>query len=261
MSLLVITATRGSSLHLEATVRSVAALGDSARHVLVCPEALGKTLAKAYPHTQVVHESGGGLYAAINDARSSAKEDFVTYINDDDLLDAAGLVAARRCLASDESLAFVYGRVAMIDAQGKELGELPIARRAEDLLALIAGGIMPLAQPGTLCRRSGLDKLGWFDSTFRLAGDLDLFVRALTAGLTFAYVDQRVALFRIHAGQLSKAADEAREEHARAISGLELSPSLCEAALRRFRWDNRWVYLQRMLRHGPKRMSTLYKHG
>ena len=81
---------------------------------------------------------------------------------------------------------------------------LPVARRGQDLPALLARGIMPLAQPGTVIRRSLVERLGGFDETFRSAGDLDFFVRALAAGARFEFVDARVADFRLHAGQLSK---------------------------------------------------------
>ena len=217
-------------------------------------------MAKRFPEVQVIAEVGSCLYGALNSARHMPRSTgLITWINDDDLLDAVGVRLACGRLATDASVSVVYGRVELIDAAGACLGELPVARRAGDLPALIAAGIMPLAQPGTVIRREALDALNWFDPSYRLAGDLDLFVRALKVGVAFAYVDVKLAEFRLHAGQLSKNEREAAGEQARAIAGWR--PARLGWALWRFRWDNRWVYLARIRRHGFRRMKTLYRYG
>ena len=69
-------------------------------------------------------------------------------------------------------------------------------------------------------RRAALAPVGSFDPGFRLAGDLDLFVRALQAGVRFAFVDAEVAQFRLHRGQLSKDETTAEREHARIVARL-----------------------------------------
>lgn len=259
MSLRVITATRGYSVHLAATAASVAAVPGT-RHVLVCPAAMGSELARKFPGGTLLAEGGKGLYAALNTGLDApGDEELVTWLNDDDLLEPAGVAAARELFARDASLGAVYGRVDLIDAGGLRLGELPVAHHAADLLPLIAAGVMPLAQPGTIFRRSALAGVGRFDPTFRLAGDLDLFARALQADLPFAFLDQPVAQFRLHGGQLSKDEDNARREHARVVAALPRLPAL--GARWRFRLANLPVYLERIRRHGFKRMHTLYRHG
>lgn len=262
MSLLVVTATRGECAHLAQTVRSVAALRSGKRHLLVCPASASSPLAARFPESEIAIEEGGGLYAALNSARAEAAEaEFVTWINDDDTLDAGGIERSLELMRRTPGVAAVYGRVGLIDGESEGLGELPVARRAEDLVALLAAGVMPLAQPGTVLRRECMDALTWFDASYRLAGDLDLFARALRAGSRFAFQNSRVASFRLHAGQLSKDEARARMEHARAVAGLAVAEGEGRAALRRFRWDNRWVYLRRVLRHGPRRMASLYRHA
>lgn len=259
MSLRVITATRGYSAHLAITAASVAAV-PVARHVLVCPAAMGSELARKFPGGTLLAEAGQGLYAALNTGlEAPGDEEFVTWINDDDLLVPAGVAAALKLFAADASLGAVYGCVELIDAGGLRLGELPVAHCAADLLPLIAAGVMPLAQPGTIFRRSALAGVGRFDPTFRLAGDLDLFVRALQAGVNFAFLDVPVAQFRLHGGQLSKDEAAAAREHARVVDALPRTSAF--AARWRFRRANLQVYLERVRRHGFKRMSSLYRHG
>jgi glycosyltransferase involved in cell wall biosynthesis len=258
MTLRVITATRGYSAHLGLAAASVTAIPGT-RHVLVCPPAMGAELARQFPGGTLLAESGKGLYAALNTGLdASGDEELVTWINDDDLLAPPGIATARELLARDATLGAVYGRVELIDTAGKRLGELPVARRADDLLPLITAGLMPLAQPGTIFRRSALAGVGRFDPSFRLAGDLDLFARALRTGLKFGFVDEVVARFRLHGGQLSKDEAAAAAEHARVVSALPPRPSF--GATLRFRAANVPVYVERIRRHGFKRMHTLYRH-
>lgn len=260
MTLRVITATRGDSALLAETVLSVAALAGPVRHVLVCPAAMRARLAQAFPQCAVVPEQGPGLYAALNTGLDApGDEEFVTWINDDDVLVPEGIAIALRRFAADATLGATYGRVELIDAAGARLGELPVARRAADLRPLLGAGLMPLAQPGTIFRRRALEPVGRFDPAFRLAGDLDLFARALAQGVGFAFVPAVVARFRLHGGQLSKDEATATREHARVVATLPPAPALL--ATLRFRLSNLAVYLERVRRHGFKRMSTLYRHG
>jgi hypothetical protein len=259
VTLRVITATRGYSAHLGLAAASVAAI-PGARHVLVCPAAMGAELARRFPGGTLLAESGKGLYAALNTGLDApGDEELVTWLNDDDLLVPAGVAVARERFARDAGLGAVYGRVELIDTDGVRLSELPVAHRADDLLPLITAGIMPLAQPGTIFRRRALAGVGRFDPSFRLAGDLDLFARALQSGVNFSFVNDSVARFRLHGGQLSKDETTAAVEHARVVSALPPLPAF--RATLRFRADNAAVYLERIRRHGFKRMHTLYRHG
>jgi Glycosyltransferase like family 2 len=256
----VITATRGESPHLAETVAAAAALGPAARHVLVAPAAAGPELAIKFPACVVLPETGGGLYAALNTGLAApGDEEFVTWINDDDVLVPAGLAAALQLFAADPALGAVYGRVSLIDGTGRRLGTLPVAHRPADLLPLIAAGLMPLAQPGTIFRRSAVAHVGAFDVSFRLAGDLDYFARALRGGVQFAFADAEVAQFRLHGGQLSKDEAAATAEQARIVGALPRLPA--GAARWRFRWANLPGYFERVRRHGFVSMQSLYRHA
>jgi hypothetical protein len=259
VSIRVITATRGSSTHLAATIASVAAVPGT-RHILVAPASACPGLRHEFPACLVLAESVAGLYGALNTGlEAPGDEEFVTWINDDDLLVGGGIACALQRAADEPALGALYGRVTLIDAGNRRAGELPVARRGDDLLPLMAAGIMPLAQPGTIFRRAALAAVGRFDPSFRLAGDLELFARALQADVRFGFVDAEVARFRLHAGQLSKDEAAAAAEHARVVAGL---PRASAALARwRFRSANLGVYLERVRRHGFVRMASLYRHG
>ncbi len=259
MKLRVVTATRGASPFWPAALAAVARAAPGAEHVVVGPAARAGDLAPAGAGIRFVAETGTGLYAALNQGLRAAGNDWeaFTWLNDDDLLLAPGFARlAADAHRTDAGVA--YGEVTLIDGRSARIGALPVARRAGDLAALLARGIVPLAQPGTVIRREVWEKLGGFDESYRLAGDLDFFVRALVAGVSFAFVPATVAAFRLSAGQLSKGRAEREEETTRALRPLRgLRPSA--AALGRFRLGNLCVYAERIRRHGWRRMDELYE--
>lgn len=260
MRALVVTPTLGSSPWLDETVASVAALS-GAQHVVVCPMAVGGELARRFPRARVVPETGNGMYAAINAGIAAASEwDVFTYLNDDDLLCAAGATAAGQLLERDLTAELVYGQVRLIDAKGSSLGWLPVAHRPDDLARLLARDVVPLAQPGTWLRAAAVKRLGGFDESYRIAGDLDMFSRALAAGMRFRYLPMEVASFRLHAGQLSKDEGVGDQERTRLLTRWKGAPAPA-SALWRFRRDNFSVYLDRIRRHGFVSMKELYRRG
>ena len=257
MKLRVVTATRGDSSFLREAVGSINLVQPNAAHLIVCPETRKPSI-PAGTQATVITETGTGLYAALNQGwRAPGEWDAFTWLNDDDLLLAPGFGGLLEALARRPEVDVAYGRVRLIGARGENLGSHPVARRGEDLAALLAGGIMPLAQPGTVIRRSLIERLGGFDETFRSAGDLDLFVRALVPGARFAFVNAWVASFRLHAGQLSKRRAEVEAETARALRPLAGAPRRLGTLLR-FRFGNAGVYCDRVRRHGFRSMRELY---
>ena len=266
MRLRIVTATRGESPFWRETVDSVAAAvaaGGGARdacdHVVVAPAAWAVREAGRTPGLTMVAERGVGLYAAINQGLRAApgEWDAFTWINDDDVLRVPEFSRLQEMMARDAGVDVAYGRVAMIDREGRRVGGIPVATRPEDLGALLAGRVIPLAQPGTIIRRRLWERLGGLDETYRFAGDMDFFARALAAGARFGFVAAEVAAFRLVAGQLSKQRDEVAAETARCVRPLAGALGGA-AALLRFRLANIGVYAERVRRHGFVSMRGLY---
>jgi hypothetical protein len=257
MKLRIVTATRGHSPFLIEAISSIKSAHPEAAQVIVCPAACVPSIV-AGAGAVVLPETGTGLYAALNQGwRALGDWDAFTWLNDDDLLLAPGFGGLLEAFARRTEVDVAYGRVGLIGARGENLGLHPVAHRGSDLKALLARGIMPLAQPGTVIRRSLIERLGGFDETFQLAADMDFFVRALVAGARFEFINARVANFRLHAGQLSKRRVAMEEETVRALRPLAGTPRSL-AALLRFRLGNAGVYGDRVRRHGFMPMRELY---
>jgi GT2 family glycosyltransferase len=259
MRVLVVTPTLGESRWLVETVASVAALRLLGVHLLVTPAPMVAELARRFPLCQVVPEPSPnrGMYAAINAGVAAGKDwDAFTWLNDDDIL-AAGFAHLCAEFERRPEIGVMYGRVALIDSAGTRVARHPVAPRGEDLAPLLARGIIPFAQPGTVIRREWFERVGGLDETYRLTGDFDFFGRALLAGAPFAFADTTVASFRLRAGQLSKQRGEMEAEKTRALKPFA-SVRRGRLAWWRFRCSNLALYLERLPRHGWRSMREIY---
>jgi hypothetical protein len=256
MKLLVLTPTLGESRWLEETVASVAGLPVACRHVLIAPEKAVSVLSARFPAAQVVPERGVGMYAAINAGLAEVGDwDAFTYLNDDDLLLPNFAAVAQTAARAGDRPLIVYGRVRLIDAQGRRLGAIPVSPAPSLNRALYAQRIEPVYQHGTLVTRAALGALGGFDETMRFCGDSEFLARACVTGVPFAHVGgAAVAAFRLRAGQLSKNRAALVAERARVDQKLGLLTSGMTLRHRwvrwRFRGANLCVYAERIARHG-----------
>ena len=258
----IVVPTLGHSPWLSESIGSSTAVSGAV--VLVVPGDVVAARGLADSGVLQVSDQGSGLYSALNTGFCAPGGwSAGTWLNDDDRLVADGFRKALAVLESRPELSAVYGRVRLIDAEGHYLAEIPVARSGADLGPLLATGMIPLAQPGTVFRRDLFERLGGLDARYRAAGDMDFFQRALAAGLQFGFVDAVVAEFRVHGGQISKQSDLRRRETdavsvaARAVHGWA---DRARWARWRFRWRNLGVYADRVRRHGFVSMERLYAH-
>ena len=208
------------------------------------------------------NEPPGGLYAALNQGLGQAGEwEWFSYINDDDRLgpDFAAL-AERHCRVGNEGV-IGFGRVAMIDEGGRYLYDFPSSGRMDDLPALLAEGIMPFTQQGMIAHREVWERLGGFDASYRLAGDLDFWVRAHRAGYVFRFYNLRVGEWRLRKGQLSGDYAGMAEETSRCLAGVRAEAPgrwTRELARLRFRLRNASHYARRFWRLRCLRQARVF---
>ena len=254
LQVLVVTPTLGQSPWLPLTVESVARLPFPCAHVLVAPAGAVAELTARFPHTRVIPEPGGGMYAAIN-AGLAAVENWraFTYIHDDDLL--LPRFAEVMALARTAGPRIVYGGVRLINTQGRRIGAIPISPFPSLNRLLYAQRIEPVFQHGTVATRAVVEQLGPFDSSFRFCGDSEFLARACVAGIPFFCATKKVvAAFRLRAGQLTKNLPVMLEEHHRLYDKLKLPADRIAPRHRwarlAFRTANVPVYAERVARHG-----------
>lgn len=252
--LLVVTPTLGQSEFLNQTVCSVRRVQQIAKHILVHPAKAQLGFSCGDQEMELVEgPSVRGLYAAINDAVSRYDGDWthITYINDDDALgDEFPEAWHNHCSRTPDH--FGYGRVSIIDTNGKKKTEVPIARSPRCFEALLAQGISPLNQQGMIVPRSLWQRLGGFRTQYSLCADLDFWLRAYRAKWPFAFHYKEVGKFRMRPGQLSGDIDRMRREiEAVWRDGLPSRPVDLWWSKLLFRMTNANIYLGRLIRGIP----------
>ncbi len=202
-----------------------------------------------------------GLYGALNLGLSQGYWDWFSYVNDDDRLGADfARLAAVHCRPENRRV-IAFGRVSMIDEAGRSLYDFPTTDRLGDLAALLSEGIMPFTQQGMIASRDVWETLGGFDARYRLAGDLDFWVRAWQAGFEFRFYDLRVGDWRLRAGQQSADGQRMWAEQERCLAAIREKAPPRRArfvAKWRFRLRNTPNYLARFWRLRRLRQSTVF---
>lgn len=162
---------------------------------------------EAYPNVTFSWESSAdsGMYDAINKALNGLDipgDAFVGWLNADDLL-ADGAVQAVEAAAKIYGVEWVYGLTSVIALGGDEHVKQELYPRA-----LLAAGIADgrfwrfFQQEGCFFRKRLWDAAGGCDSSFKLAGDWDLW-RNMADRAEPVFIPQKLGSFVVREGQLS----------------------------------------------------------
>jgi glycosyltransferase involved in cell wall biosynthesis len=138
-----------------------------------------------------------GMYDAVNRGFRRAQGEILAYQNADDRYVVPGAVsAAVRCFEEQPEADVVYGDFRYIDAAGHPLRE--VRARAFDLARLRRYSFVP--PHAAFVRRRVVEEGHWLDSSLRLPGDWDWFLRLALAGKRFVHLPVVLAEFRRHPG-------------------------------------------------------------
>ena len=143
---------------------------------------------------RLIQEEDDGLYFAWNKAIELVNTDFMFFLNADDTLHgSAGLEALVNYLNENDDYICASGMTKMIRRDGK------IARRGKRLRSNRFYGEMPIVTPATVFRRSCLQQIGGFDTSYSIASDYDLAQRLLAkyCHTNFAFIECDIVNFSI----------------------------------------------------------------
>jgi hypothetical protein len=154
-----------------------------------------------------------GQSAAINESIAKGSAPYVCWLNSDDAFLEGGLAKLVRALESDPKAPFAYGRVWNLDeASGRRRRNVEVRPFTEWLMARMN----LVSQPATLIRRSAWESVGGLDAGLRMAMDYDLWWRLYRRFGAPSFVDDVVAVNRIHAD--TKTNTRRREHYEEAMS-------------------------------------------
>lgn len=228
MLISVVTPALNSERYIRETLESIwttpgAEPGETVEHIIVDGGSTDQTLsiASEYP-SRILTGQDSGMYDAINKGLAAATGDVFGYVNSDDEVTREWLDVVSTSLARSSSSRWMVGPTIIIDGAGEEQATL---RPPRWLTAARFGalGWNCLPQPSTFFRTDFARELGGFDTTFKLAGDYDLFMKAMMVERPrYAFVP--LTRFRLHDANLAKNHDAMAAEARRVASRVQMPP-------------------------------------
>lgn len=178
------------------------------------------------PRVRYVRQENRGLCPARVSGVAASAGEYINFLDSDDILAPDKIEKQLRVIESDPRLAFVYCDIRYIDEAGAEVPEKnsgSIAGSRNQLsgdifTSLFAGGYFPPHTP--LVRRSAYEAVGGFDPALGGCGDWDLWLRLAARGFHAYYLDEKLALYRVHPAGMSRDTSGMQEDEVRVIAKL-----------------------------------------
>jgi glycosyltransferase involved in cell wall biosynthesis len=131
-----------------------------------------------HPGDVVVSEPDTGIYDAWNKAIPLCQGDWISFLGADDFLPDEEVYGAlaREIQSLNPEVEIVYGNVRLTNLEGEPL--LTFGKPwNQSRKKLREGGTLP--HPGSLHRKTVFQRVGYFDDTYKIAGDYEFQLRAL----------------------------------------------------------------------------------
>jgi glycosyltransferase involved in cell wall biosynthesis len=155
-----------------------------------------------------------GQAAAINEAIARGTAPYVCWLNSDDWWLPHGLAKLLTVLEAEAQAPMTYGRVWNHDDDtGRQRRNIEVHRFSERLMAQLC----IIAQPATLIRRSAWEAVGGLDASLHMAMDYDMWWRLYRHFGPPRFLDDMIAINRLHADTKTSTQRRAHYREAMAV--------------------------------------------
>jgi glycosyltransferase involved in cell wall biosynthesis len=149
---------------------------------------------------QVIFEPDAGAAEGLNKGFARATGEIFAFLNSDDVLLPGAMCRVNQAFAQNPDCDIVMGNGFTIDAHGKRIRRV---RAAGFTLERYFYGGATWLQQATFFRRRAFEAVGGFNANNRSCWDGELLVDMVRRGARVKYLDQDLALFRIHAKSIT----------------------------------------------------------
>ncbi len=156
-----------------------------------------------YPHLRVISESDLGMYDALNKGVQIATGEFIGFLNTDDFY-GEGVFGEVAALFERTKVDAVAGQTILFLRNKDNLDS--VIRRSRLLTEQELWRELIYANPGFnawFFNRRVFDRIGHFDSTYRITGDREFLIRFVLSDLTYTLFDRVVYWYRMHDDSLT----------------------------------------------------------
>jgi glycosyltransferase involved in cell wall biosynthesis len=160
----------------------------------------------------VRNEVNVGLFGNFNRCLELARGSYVRILCNDDQLGEGCLGRECALMDANPSVAIISSASILINAKGREIGVsgncfkegiYPGRLAIDGTLCYMAHLVNPLSCPsGVLLRQSVVRKVGWFDTSMRMCGDIDFYLRMMEHG-DIAVLRAEGAVVQLHPGTVT----------------------------------------------------------
>lgn len=160
------------------------------------------------PHLDWVSEPDKGQSDAINKGFRRATGDILCWLNADEFYMPGALRAVAAAFAAEPEHSVVYGLPLFVNADGAPMRVLRHHRF--DWSVLLYYGCYITSVAAFFRRGPLLERDDPLDTSYRVAMDLELYLRLASRGVTFGFVPALLGAFRCHAANVSAVMTERR---------------------------------------------------
>jgi glycosyltransferase involved in cell wall biosynthesis len=146
------------------------------------------------PVARYVRQENSGEARAVNRGIREARGEFIGVLSDDDLYAPTLLDRAVDTLDKHHAAIAAYPDWDIVDELGQTIEEHRLPAFDRNMLICWQ---WCLPGPGTIVRKSALDKAGGRDPSFRFISDLDMWVRVTRCG-DMVHIPEKLAYWRLH---------------------------------------------------------------
>jgi glycosyltransferase involved in cell wall biosynthesis len=205
MKFSVVTVSFNQRQYLEEALNSVLAQDYPAlEYIVVDPGSTdgSRELIQAYAGrlAQVIFEPDEGAADGLNKGFQHASGDILGFLNSDDVLLPGAMRSVGQLFERNPDCDIVMGNGFTVDAQGKRIRRI---RAAGFTLERYFYGGATWLQQATFFRRAAFEAVGGFNVNNRSCWDGELVLDMVRRGARVEYLNQDLALFRIHARSIT----------------------------------------------------------
>ena len=136
-----------------------------------------------------------GLVGSLNLGLELAKSDWIARFDSDDICAPDRIQRQVDFILRHPEVDVVGGAIELIDGNGLSLGKRRYPLSHQEIQKKIHFTTV-VAHPAVMYRKAAVDSVGGYDSSYKYAEDLDLWLRLLNAGFIFANLDDVLIKFR-----------------------------------------------------------------
>jgi len=240
MKITIITAAYNSASTIKDTICSVNSQDyPNIEHIIIDGGSKDKTLEIVNEYAQrisiVLSEPDNGIYDAYNKGLARATGDVIGFLNSDDFYFSPTVISKVAESFLDESVDAVYGNLVYVDQE--DVNRISRLWKSQPYVeGIFAKGFVP-PHPTFFLRKSVYDHVGGYDTSYRLAADFQLMLKAFlsTHVRNSRYISHTLVRMRMGGatgGNLSSIIDQ-NKEILNALKSHGISTSIFSFALRK----------------------------